>query len=158
MCKEVNVKESEWSECKSFLHSWQVKIQTWMLDSPAHVTSRSSIISSLAVCLREMPFSIFTRNIAVFTFHSTWPHQAEVGSGQASPSKSKVCRRVRWAGSYWKMEKGEVEIICLLTWISLKWPRFLSNKLAWIRGSTWNENSSRSSFFVALLDMVDYYW
>ena len=90
MCKEVNVKESEWSECKSFLHSWQVKIQTWMLDSPAHVTSRSSIISSLAVCLREMPFSMFTRNIAVFTFHSTWPHQAEVGSDPASPSLWKV--------------------------------------------------------------------
>ena len=90
MCKEVNVKESEWSECKSFLHSWQVKIQTWMLDSPAQVTSRSSIISSLAVCLREMPFSIVTRNIAVFTFHSTWPHQAEVGSDPASPSLWKV--------------------------------------------------------------------
>ena len=25
------------------------------------------------------------------------------------------------------------------TWISLNWPRFLSNKLAWIRGSTWNK-------------------
>ena len=39
-----------------------------MLDSPAQVTSRSRIISSLAVCLREMPFSIFTRNIAVLPF------------------------------------------------------------------------------------------
>ena len=119
MREEVNVKESEWSECKSFLHSWQVKIQTWMLDSPAHVTSRSSIISSLAVCLREMPFSIFTRNIAVFTFHSTWPHQAEVGSDPASPSKSKVCRRVRWAGSDW--ERIWVELKLYVCWLGSVW-------------------------------------
>ena len=37
-----------------------------------------------------MPFSIFTRNIAVFTFHSTWPHPAEVESDPVSPSQVKV--------------------------------------------------------------------
>ena len=57
----------------------------------------------------------------------------------------------------WLKDRGkqsllmDVEMIgWLLTWISLNWPRFLSNKLAWINGSTWNQNQAQEVLFYQL--------
>ena len=108
---------------------------TWISDSPAQVTSRSSMISSLAVCLTfiakllYVQFAMFSLYCS-FTLHSTLLHPIWVGCVPVSPNTCKI-----------ENSDSVTEEKCeerLLTWISWNWPKFFFAQMAWIFGSTWN--------------------